>query len=172
VDPLATTAELRRYLQRPIDEDVATLALASSSGLVRDYCGWSISYEETTFVVDGSGTTLLSLPTLYLVSVAAVSVNGIVLPAGAYTWTERGQLHNAVGWPTGFRAVEVDCTHGYEQSPDAVRAVVLARAAVDAFNPGSALASKTVGAVTHTYRDAPDGLSALQAFQLDAYRLH
>lgn len=169
MDPLITTAELNVYLQRTIDPEVAALAVASASGIIRDYCGWSISAETTTFVVDGSGTVLLNLPTLRLISVEEVRVNGA--PVTDYVWAARGQLWRAAGWPAEFRCAEADCTHGYEQTPDAVRAVGLSLAGAAALNPAGSLKSKTVGAVTHTYNDAHDVLTELQAFQLSGYRL-
>lgn len=179
MEPLITTAELGLYLQRTVDPDAAALAVANASGLVRDYCGWSISAETVTLTLDGSGTVLLDLPTLQLNGVTAVRLNGIALEspedgwptAEQYTWSTRGQLYRAAGWPAGFRNVEADVVHGHDPTPDAVRAVVLGLAGAAAFNPGGALVSKTVGAVTHTYRDAPGVLTDLQAFQLSGYRL-
>lgn len=181
MDPLISAEELALYLGRTdLIPDVLALAVASASGIVRDWAGWSITRETTTFVVDGSTTSLLSLPTLHLNGVTEVRVAGEVLNPSAtgwtsaeqYTWSARGQLFRACGWPCGFRSVEADVDHGYDIAPDAVRAVVFALAAAPAFTPGgSVLLSKTVGAVTHTYRDTPSTLTDLQAFQLSGYRL-
>lgn len=183
MEPLASAADLGRFLQRTIDEEAAALALASASGLVREYCGWSISAETTTFILDGTGTTLLSLPTLELTAVQQVRAAGVLLaeatswpPADAeYSWSRNGQLRRGAGWPAGFRTVEADVTHGLDPVPDAVRSVVLSVAAVAVYNPGAALASKTVGAVTHVYRDPGDSpglaLPPAYALQLTAYRL-
>jgi hypothetical protein len=180
VEPLATVADLEKSVQRSVDPEAGRLALESASGLVRDYCGWAISRTTETFTVDGSGTTLLSLPTLHLVDVSAVRMGGAELAASPtgwtgpeeYSWSARGQLYRAYGWPDIFRHIEADVTHGYDVIPDAVRAVVLGLAGATAFNPGgSVLASKTVGAVTHTFRDAPGELTSLQVFQLSGYRL-
>lgn len=179
MEPLATLGQLERSLQRTVDPEAGAQALAFASGLVRDYCGWTISAEQTTFIVDGSGTTLLSLPTLRLNNVEEVRLQGEVLAASLtgwpgtseYTWSTRGQLYRASGWPQLFRAVEADVSHGYEPVPEAVQAVVLGVAGGSLFNPGGSLVSKTVGAVTHTYRDAPGALTELQAFQLSGYRL-
>lgn len=181
MEPLVSTAELGRYMQRTLPEEAAALAVASASGVVRAYCKWSISAETTTFILDGTGTIFLSLPTLELTAVEEVRAAGEVLtpatswPPGSteYTWSRIGMLRRGLGWPAGFRTVEVDCTHGFDTTPDAVRAVALPLAAATVFNPGGALASKTVGAVTHVYRDAgqtPE-LPAGLAFQLSDYRL-
>jgi len=171
VDPLVTAAELGLYLQRTVDPDAAALAVASASGMIRDICGWSISAETVTLVLDGSGTTILNLPTLRLVAVFEVRLWGVALDPSEYSWTERGQLYRAAGWPADFRAVAADVQHGYEQTPDTVRAVALSLAGATTTNPGGTLVSKTVGAVTHAYRDAPAVLTELQEFQLSGYRL-
>lgn len=179
MEPLATVAQLGKSLQRTVDPDAGLLALQLASGLVRNDLGWALSEETTTFVVDGSATQLLSLPTLHLTAVHEVRVLGTVIeptaPDGGYGYgydfSERGQLFRAAGWPTEFRSVAVDVTHGYAVIPDAALAVVLAIAGRGVFNPGGSLASKTVGSVTHTYRDVPGDLSELQRFQLSAYRL-
>lgn len=181
MDPLATLAELETSTQRTVEEAAGLLALQSASGLVRDYVGWPISLTTETLTVDGSGTTLQSLPTMKLVSVAAVRVCGVLLSwsetgwtaTGEYTWSERGQLYRSAGWPRAFRSVEVDCVHGYATIPDAIRAVVLGLAGATVFSPaGSSLESKTVGGVSHTYRQASGELTALQTFQLSGYRLN
>lgn len=176
MEPLATLAQLSRSLQRTVDPDAGALALAVASGIVRDYCGWSISEESVTFTVDGSGTQLQSLPTLHLTAVAEVRLFGQALTASdvdaaGYEWSERGQLFRAIGWPNTFRCVQADVTHGYPVTPDGVLAVVLGLAGIGIPNPGGSLASKTVGGVTHTYRDVRGELTDLQVFQLSGYRL-
>lgn len=182
MEPLATVAQLSMSMQRTVDPAAGLLALQAASGMVRDYVGWNLSEETTTFTVDGSGHQLLSLPTLHLTAVTEVRLLGTVLtPAslasfsdvvGTYEWSERGQLFRAAGWPAVFRSVQADVTHGYAVMPDAILAVVLALAGGGLLvNPGGALASKTVGGVTHTYRSAPTSFTELQTFQLSTYRL-
>jgi len=165
---LATVAHLANHLQRDeadLDEASAQLALDGASGLVRDWCGWGIAHAEETFVVDGTGSRVLLLPTLRLVSVEEVRVDGTVLDPTTYTWSASGQLERAAGWPRRFRAIEVDCTHGYDPVPDALRLVVLELAARSYKNP-ERLAAKSVGGVSYTY-----DLSELEMAQLGPYRL-
>lgn len=172
MDPLVSEAELATYLGRSVGEEAATLAVATASGIVRDYCRWCISSEETTFVVDGSGTSLLGLPTLRLVEVAEVRIDGVVIDPSEYSWSERGQLSRVAGWPARFRCVEADVTHGWSPTPDSVRAVVLALASSRSVNP-EGLRSKTVGAVSKSYVvEAMRGdLSDLQMSLISGYRL-
>lgn len=172
MDPLILPAELSVYLRRSVEPAAAAQAVSTASGLIRDYCGWPISYQAETFIVDGSETNILNLPTMHLVAVDAVRIHGIDVQD--FEWSARGTLYRAWGWPPEFRGVQVDCTHGYQQIPDAVRVVAFGLAAAYVLNPGGVLASKTVGAVTHTYRreSQPGGpLTELQAFQLSGYRL-
>jgi hypothetical protein len=163
--PLATEAELEAHLRRTLDPASAALALAGGSGAVRDYCRWGISRADETLVVDGTGGGYLLLPTLHLVSVAEVRVDGTVLTAGDYTWSASGQLYRPAGWPRILRGVEVDCVHGYEPVPDTPRLVALEHAARIYDNP-QRVASKSVGGVSESY-----DLSELEMGQLDAYRL-
>lgn len=167
---LCTTDELNAHVQREVDGEVAELALDLASGIVRAFCQWGISAEATTFTVDGSGHSVLSLPTLHLVSVEEVRLLGVPLVIGPESWSERGQLWRREGWPSVFRNVEVDCHHGYRPSemPAAVRAVVLTIAAGRIHNT-EGLRSKTVGDTSRTYF-APE-LSPLQMAQLAEYRM-
>jgi len=181
VDPLVTAEELADYCRRPLDVAGDGLAVALASGLARLYCGWSISSEQATFVLDGNGTRILSLPTLLLLGVDEVIVNGVVIVAAAddaeagydeYTWSANGQLTRWCGWPYRMRGITVKCAHGYDDTPDAVRAVVFALGADIAGNP-EGLISKTVGQVSRTYatKAITQRLTGLQLAQLDGYRL-
>jgi hypothetical protein len=181
VDPLVSVEEFNTYLQRTVDPDVGAMAVANASGIVRDFCRWNISAEQTTFVCDGSGTTILNLPTLHLFGVDEVRVDGVVLTppnddntVGDYQWSANGQLVRTDGnvWPARFRCAQADVGHGYDTTPDAVRAVVLVLAARVATNP-EGLRSKTVGAVSRSFvfETMRGDLSELQIAQISAYRL-
>lgn len=165
---LATEPELEIYLQRAVSADLAGLALESASGVVRDYCGWEISREDTTFIVDtDTNATLLDLPTMYLVEVTEIRVNGeavadTVIPQPS--WRARGQIFWT--WPR-YAKVEVDATHGYETIPGVVRLVTLAVAARIINNPDD-VKSSSVGSVSRTYETS---LSALELRLLDRFRL-
>lgn len=166
--PLVTDEQLASYLQRDLDRATADLAVAGASGLVRDYCRWDIYPQaDVTFTVDGSGTSVLLLPTLKLVAVEEVRVLGEVIDPDDYEWSESGLLVRAAGWPARLRAVDVDCTHGYDPVPDTVALVTCAVAARYYANP-ERLRAKAVGGVSRTYGD---GLADLEMALLAAYRL-
>ncbi|HLL68816.1 MAG TPA: hypothetical protein VK453_24345 [Micromonosporaceae bacterium] len=170
MDSLVAVADLTAYLQRPLDQPAAELALAGASGIVREYCGWTISAEAATFVVDGSGTTLIGLPTLHLTAVTEVRIDGLALEPAGYAWSENGLLQRRAGWPRRFRCVAVDCAHGYGQVPDVVRAVVLALAGRLHTNPDR-LVSKTVGGISRTYATGSGDMSELELAMLAGLRL-
>lgn len=165
---LASAADLDLHLQRSLAADVAALALAGASGAVRAYCGWGLLRESTTFTVDGNGSTVLDLPTLYLVSTSAVRVGGLAIdPAGPQPVVHpRGQLVWANVWPS-LTKVEVEAVHGYLTTPDIVKLLTLTIAARIINNPDN-LRSASVGTVSRSY-DAK--LTALDMRLLDQYRL-
>jgi hypothetical protein len=167
---LVTVGDLQTHLQREVDQASAELAVAGASGAVRSYCRWDISREDATFVVAGSGTRVLNLPTLHLVDVLAVRLDdGTELVRGGgdedYLWAKRGQLYCSAGWPGPFRHVEVDCVHGYDPVPDVVRLVTLTVAAREYTNPMH-LRDASVGSVTRRF-----DMTALDMALLDTYRL-
>jgi hypothetical protein len=175
--PLAALAELADYQRRDLGgvEATAGLALAGASGMVRDYLGWSVSAESTTFTLDGTGTPLLAVPTLRLTDVTEVRLDGVALAAGTWTWSARGHVRRTAGvWPDTFRCVELDCSHGYDPVPDAVKLIVLSvatRAMTNPTEPGLIL--KTVGAISRRWNRAADdvALTALETAVIDRYRL-
>lgn len=165
MDPLVTPEELASYLQHDLDRATAELAIAGASGAVRGHCRWDLALAEQTFVVDGTGSRLLLLPTLHLVSVEEVRVDGQALEADEYTWSENGALERAARWPRKLRGIEVDCNHGHDPIPDLPRMVTLELAARQYDNP-QRLSSKTVGGVSQGWE-----LSELEMARLDPYVL-
>lgn len=171
--PLVVAEDFASYLQRDLDRKTADLALASASGLVRHYCRWGLSAETITFIEDGTGTQLLSLPTLRLNAVAEVRVDGEVIPVTGYEWGRGGQLYrNYAVWPRRFRVVQADVQHGHTIIPDELRAVVFAVAARFYVN-AEGLRSKTVGQVSRTFvlETMRGDLTDLETALIAGYRL-
>lgn len=164
--PLVTAEELASYLQHDLDRATAELAIGGASDTVRGYCGWDIAYEAgVTLTVDGNGARVLTLPTMLLLAVAEVRVDGTALDPGEYRWTPAGLLWRAAGWPLAFQIVEVDCDHGYQPVPDAAKVVTLALAARSYVNPERASA-RGVGAVSTSYDFREVSLSPLDQYRL------
>lgn len=126
----ATSMELQNWLELDaINSAKANLALEVASSEIRSHCGWSISEETATLVLDGSGARTLWLPTLRLTAVTSVKVNGDPLTVDTqYDWTSYGKLIHRGCWPRKPRSVEVSFTHGYDEVPAVVKGVCLALA--------------------------------------------
>lgn len=165
MDPLVTAGELQTYLQRPVDPIVGDLAVAGASGAVRAYCGWDISLTADTITVDGSATGMLNLPTLLLLDVTEIRLDGVVVDPTSYQWTRRGQVFSTTVWPA-FSRIDVDCTSGYDPVPDVVRIVALSKAALYYVNPDNVKVAQA-GSVSRTFFD----LTALDMSLLDGFRL-
>lgn len=162
----ADADELTAHLQHAVPPDVSASALAGASGVIRSYCKWGLSREDTTLLAEGAGGVLLDLPTLHLVTVTAIRINGIAADVDGVIVTRRGQLVRATYWPVDAQ-VEVDCTHGYDPIPDVVKLLTLTLAARIISNPEGAK-SASVGSVSRSF-DA--SLSHLDMRLLDPYRL-
>jgi hypothetical protein len=147
MEPLVTADDLRTYMQRPVRDDVADLAVLAASATVRTHCAWNLSREATTFTLNGNNTRILNLPTLNLISVDSVVIDTV--PATGWTSSLRGQLYRAVPWPD-FRRIDVACVHGYEPIPDVVKVVSLAIAARQVDNP-MRFKTAAVGSVNRTF---------------------
>lgn len=89
---------------------------------VRNYCGWHIApvvVEPLEF--DSWGETVLQLPTLRLVSVGTVLVDGAA--AAGYQVSKKGMIRFAAPLPYKFGAVTLELTHGFESAPDAAQVI-------------------------------------------------
>lgn len=129
-------AALARYTgNRLVEDDQETQRnIDAAVEAARRYCGWHVTpvAEDDEVVLDGSGTPMLLLPTLRLVSVTAVSENGVELDvedfALGYSSVGRpdGRLYKRSGsrWAAGHGNIRVIYTHGFESAPDWEAAVL------------------------------------------------
>ncbi len=173
---LADIGALENHLQKkfttPDSQAAANQALILASGAVRAYCGWDLDVQDETFEDYGDGSCVLTLPTLSLLDVRGISVNGtdLPLPDPNIVWTLKGQILNSNGWAKEC-VVTVDATHGYNPLPDLIRLVVLDVAGKQMNNP-EGLVSATVGEVSRTYSSSSTaGMTALHQTLLDRYRV-
>lgn len=147
--------------------------LFQAEALVRSYCGWHISPSRTeTVSLRGRGTGVLTLRSLYVTDVATVTDDGTELTVeDEYVWSEAGVLTAACRWGSGT-VVEVTFTHGYDDPPAEVTAVVQA-VAQRAVNNGSSLVQETIGPFTNRYAGTGAVLELLDAEKaiLNRYRL-
>lgn len=173
MDPLATLGELENHLQRPLDPAQGAQALQLASGAVRAFCKWDLSLETTTLVAEATGWMVLTLPTLNLVDVTEVRVDGtaVDMTPTVLSWSRRGQLFRPGDYWPRWSQVEVDCTHGYSPIPDLLKLVTLDLGARIIANPEQLISAST-GRVSRTWSggDGP-ALSPLHERLLHRYSL-
>jgi hypothetical protein len=122
----------------PSDYDADAVLAAEDQ--VRDYCGWHIAPSRTeTLTLDGTGTAILLLPTVYVTAITSIVENGVTIlgtPNYGYTWSEGG-LVERIGayWTWKRRAISITLTHGYPVCPASVRREVARLAAASYATP-------------------------------------
>jgi hypothetical protein len=111
-----------------VDYSAAALAAA------RRYCGWVVTPPETvTLLADGPGGRVLSLPTMQLTTVTAITEDDVALDVADLRWSvNRGLVYKKSGrcWTCNAGGLEVTMTHGYATAPDFEAAVEQAATAL------------------------------------------
>lgn len=150
-------------------------ARARAEAEVRAYCGWHIAPEQReTFVLDGSDADAQMLPTLKLVDVHTLALDGAPHDVETLEWSTAGYLRLTGRFPARLRSISVDITHGYETMPLDVQAVVdrLTDRAVDNAGMGQLVQVGQVRvALGADGLPAASTLTELDRFVLDRYRL-
>lgn len=176
----ASVTDLRTLLgktREALPDDRARVALTIASNAMRAYCGWQLSRSVVVGeVFTGNNRPALWLRTLYLVSIDAVTENGVALSTAGYTFTRYGRVTRTV-WGGWNGSVVLSYTHGYaEGSYEAtvLQGVCLTAAARIPENP-SGRRSWTVGgesaAMAGTGTEVMAALSLDEKQQLDPFRL-
>lgn len=157
------------------------------------YCGWDPTASVTaTEILDGNGTALLTLPSLYVTAVTSVAVTDEYGSAFTYAstdvpasigvgasvvvgWSENGCLiYNGSGgyWPVGSRNVVVTYASGYPGIPDDL-AAALASVSKRTTSPVFGASSQRMGTAGVTFGPAiaSGGLLMIEQMVFDRYRL-
>lgn len=171
MEPLATPADLREFLQDPgVTDDVAALPLRLASAEVRAFCGQTFDpVTDEELILDGSGSAVLLLPQLPVLDVSLVAegpggdrteLAGPDQTSPAWEWSEDGVLRRIDGgvWRRRFRWYRVVQSHGWEPIPDEVLAVVLRIAGRAVDDPAGTLRSETLGRYSYTAAGAEAGV--------------
>ena len=102
--------------------------LAAALAVARKHCGWQVNLvSEQQVMVDSPGGKVLSLPTLNLVSLDAVSEDGADVDVSTLRYSTRTASvtkKSGASWKPGLGVVEVTMTHGYEDPADFHQAVL------------------------------------------------
>ncbi|WP_207769124.1 hypothetical protein [Mycobacteroides abscessus] len=119
-----TPDDLNRYTKGRLpggtDEDTQDL-LDAALAAARRYCGWSVSPVQTgvRITVDGPGGRVLSLPTLHLIAVTAISENGVPWDTTKIDVSqEAGTLEKFPHgvWTSRKGGISVTMTHGHTEA--------------------------------------------------------
>lgn len=182
---LVTADELRDFLDVPVgdlDDTRAELLIGLISGLVLDHCNratFTVTVEPETVLLDGTGTTVILLPAHPVVEVVEV----IEDPRGDATelvedvdfdWSAKGILTALVSrWRRRSRWYRVAYRHGYPETPEGVKLIVLRVAARAVTNPEGLATEGTPGYTAGFAFDATrlPTLSAPDRDDLEPYRI-
>lgn len=147
---LATLTQFASYVRRDLDAYDATTAdllVSAASDAVTDFCGWHIAPNQTeTLTVDGSGTQIQPLPTLYLTGVTALTEAGTTVDVSRLDWSAHGVLQKRSGalWTSRRQGVVATVQHGLAAPPGWLVTMVCAMAA-RAFIGAPAVARESSG---------------------------
>jgi hypothetical protein len=128
-----------------------TDAAKAASASIRQHCGWHVYPVLTeTIILDGSGSSVLLLPTGRLIDVTACSqtyrgvTDPTVIDPVELEWSEKGYLYSLSCWTDRARGVTVTIRHGYDSVPELAELCrnVVARAAM---SPGGQVTAKSMG---------------------------
>lgn len=104
-------------------------ALTAATEVIRSYCGWHISGQVTeTVLLDDMAGPIMALPSLRVVSVTSLKVNGVDADVASFMWLRDGRLAKPYYVPT-YRVAELTLTHGHETTPQEIVDLTLQMAA-------------------------------------------
>jgi hypothetical protein len=111
-------------------------ATARAEAEVRAYCGWHLAPSKTeTITLDGTGTNVLLLPSLHVTDLVSITEDGTLADAESYQWSSSGVVRRGSSgsswrpawgqtWTGALRGIVVEFTHGYDEMPMDLQAVV------------------------------------------------
>lgn len=146
-------------------------ALLAAEETVRGFCGWHIApSRDETYLRTARARSVIVLPTLYLTDVASITEDTAPAVLTDFTWEPNGVI-TRTRWPwwAGYfpvTTVEVEFTHGYDETPADLKAVVLALANRAIDSPGTLV---RVGQVQ--YSNDTDAFTTAEVDVLRRYRI-
>jgi len=133
-----SVADIDAFLHIPIEQwHSAQRAIEEATAAIQNYCHQHLAYvANDTITLDSSGSPVLLLPELPVLSVRSVTEDGILLDPTEYKLGASGFLWR-VGrnWTSGIQVVTVIYDHGYIVIPEVIVAVCT-RAAARAYQAG------------------------------------
>lgn len=170
VDPLLNAADFRQFRSKS-----QSWFLGAVGETIRDYCGWHLApiISETNVEAKIGNMGIIMLPTLNLVSVEELRLNGVALSTDVYGMSDAGYLtyHGFAGRRAYGCTVRVDITHGYEELPKAVAEVGYELTARAMEKPAGILKAMTRGPTQMEFNEFGVVLSLDQKTRLGPYRV-
>lgn len=137
--------------------------------LVREYCGWHIApvvQEEVT--VRGTGGSTLLLPSLNVVELVSLTVDGVAQTVATVNWDTNGVIEGVCS-PRKARAVKAVIRHGYDECPATLRAAMKSLYMTGQY--AGLAAAATLSNSFSVARDAETGEDPYTATALGRYKL-
>lgn len=150
-DPIFTFASAAQMAQRsngaiPADRPFLDAALKAATTRIRNFCGWHIATEQQdTLVLDGQGAAVIYLPTMRVVSIDEMTIDGteVVFESDSLQWSEGGRLWRP-SWSVNYRGEQLKYTHGFAAVPDDLVDLTLLIASRDIGSPLGAVREQTL----------------------------
>jgi hypothetical protein len=182
--PFCSPEELAAWAQLPTDDPRLAGAVDSASAMIRAYCGWHVAPTVSeTLLVDGPGGHVVTLPTMHVENVMAVTVvnpSAAATPYAALTsidfeWSPLGELRRWPDvWTSLYRGLTVSLEHGYPTGSAAwaiAHSIVLSVASRAILSPASGVVREQTLVSSITYGQSSAGLSGgsgLAGSEMDA----
>jgi hypothetical protein len=137
---------------------------AATVAEVRAFCGWHIAPEVTeTITRDGTGSSVLVLPTLRLVDVVSITNDGTAVTDPE--WSVSGMVR-AYCWTWKLRGIVAEITHGFEEWPAELLAVMAEMASATSALAGVKAVTSGAHQVTFETSLRPSQRDVLGRYQL------
>lgn len=158
--------------------------IEQAAALVREYCGWHIAPSRTETLTLNCEGGMVALPSLHVTDVSRVVCAGV--DVGDTTWERNGLLFARIAYPFGdyrygdaatlrdnyalggTQPVTVTFTHGYDQPPSSIAAII---ASLARRLPRVDSVQERAGGVMRIYQPPSTALALTEAMVLDRYRL-
>ncbi len=171
LDVVAVESFTRGRLSR---NDASTQTeLDAAQAAAATYCGWHVTpvLAVNDMVLDGTGDTMLMLPTLKLVTLTSITEDGVALNLADLHWSAKGIIAKRSGlcWTSMLGGITATFSHGFASAADFDAAVL------SAIDRGS-FSAQTLRAIG-PFQYGGDAMSAGEAFTpmermvLDRYSL-
>ncbi|MEX1078885.1 MAG: hypothetical protein WED09_07240 [Homoserinimonas sp.] len=155
LEAFATAAQMASRSQGAIPAGTPFLddELKAATQLIRNYCGWRIADQAAEDIwLDRLSGPALFLPSLHVVSVDALVVDGVTADTSDLKWLSDGRLSAPYWVPVG-QSAKVTITHGLTAAPPEIVSLTL-QVAARALGSPLGIVREQAGAVSVTYSQA------------------